>query len=161
MREINNKKYFTLLILITVSTLMFSALGFYWNFRYYHDNALYTLTTPSLATAMRGIHDGLYVTDLSSFHSDYAVDNLSVIPISWESGQPADSSAQPPVTGILSELYAAESQPAVQEEPEVYDFTTATDDYFADACFIGDSRTVGISQYSGIENATFLCKTSL
>ena len=33
MREINNKKYFTLLILITVSTLMFSALGFYWNFR--------------------------------------------------------------------------------------------------------------------------------
>ncbi|MCI8966059.1 MAG: hypothetical protein HFH75_00525 [Lachnospiraceae bacterium] len=161
MREINNKKYFTLLILITVSTLMFSALGFYWNFRYYHDNDLSPLTTPSLATAMRGIHDGLYVTDLSGFHSDYAVDNLSVIPVSWESGQPADSPAQPPVTGILSELYAAESQPAVQEEPEVYDFTTATDDYFADACFIGDSRTVGISQYSGIENATFLCKTSL
>ena len=49
----------------------------------------------------------------------------------------------------------------MNQEPQVYEFTTATEEYFADACFIGDSRTVGISQYAGIENATFLCKTSL
>lgn len=41
------------------------------------------------------------------------------------------------------------------------EFTTVTEDYFADAVFIGDSRTVGISQYANITNATFLCKTSL
>lgn len=46
-------------------------------------------------------------------------------------------------------------------EPVTYEFTTVDDSYFADAVFIGDSRTVGIENYSGIENATFLCKTSL
>lgn len=46
-------------------------------------------------------------------------------------------------------------------EPTQYSFSTTTEDYFEDAVFIGDSRTVGISEYSGIENATFLCKTSL
>lgn len=42
-----------------------------------------------------------------------------------------------------------------------FGFTTATDSYFSDAVFIGDSRTVGICEYSGIDNATFLCKASL
>lgn len=42
-----------------------------------------------------------------------------------------------------------------------YDFETVDDSYFADAVFLGDSRTVGIQTYSGIDNATFLCGTSL
>lgn len=42
-----------------------------------------------------------------------------------------------------------------------YEFTTAEEDYLDDALFIGDSRTVGISYYSGIENATFFCSTGL
>ena len=40
-------------------------------------------------------------------------------------------------------------------QPDTLDFTTATEDYFDDACFIGDSRTVGISEYSGIEMQPF------
>lgn len=48
-----------------------------------------------------------------------------------------------------------------QAKPVTYEFTTVDDSYFADAVFIGDSRTVGIESYSGIDNATFLCKTSL
>lgn len=40
-------------------------------------------------------------------------------------------------------------------------FTTVADNYFQDAVFIGDSRTVGIAQYADIPDATFLCKTSL
>lgn len=157
MRELNRKKYYTLLILILISTLLFSMLGCYWNIQYYHNENMYTPSTPPLATAMRGIHDQLYMTDLLSFHSSYAVDNLSVLPASASSDSP-----QQPLTGILSSLSAAAEQAAtMQEEPDTYEFTTATDDYFADACFIGDSRTVGISQYAGIENTTFLCRTSL
>lgn len=157
MKEINNRKYYILLILIAVSTLLFSALGWFWNLRYYHSEKLYTLSAPPLATAMRGIHDKLYMTDFLSLHSGYAVDNLSVNAAAGLSEQPAEAA----FTDILSPLSAAEPAADIHEEPEVYEFTTATDDYFADACFIGDSRTVGISQYSGIENATFLCKTSL
>ena len=49
----------------------------------------------------------------------------------------------------------------MSEDTRRYAFSTATEEYFEDAVFIGDSRTVGICEYSGIENATFLCKTSL
>lgn len=45
--------------------------------------------------------------------------------------------------------------------PKTYPFTRVDDSYFEDAVFIGDSRTVGIENYAGIDNATFLCKTSL
>lgn len=164
MREINNRKYYTLLILILVSTLLFSILGYYWNIQYYHNENVYTISAPPLSTAMRGIHDKLYMADLLSFHSDYAVDNLSIPSATVLSEQSTELSAettQPAFAGILASLSAVEQAAAVPEEPEVYEFTTVGDDYFADACFIGDSRTVGISQYAGIENATFLCKTSL
>lgn len=164
MKEINNKKYFTLLILLVMSSLLFSIIGYYWNIQYYHNENAHTLSSPPLSTAMRGIHDKLYIADLTSFHSDYAVANLSILPavLSPElSTEMSSGTTQPTFEGILSSLSEVEQTVAVQEEPEVYEFTTVTDDYFSDACFIGDSRTVGISQYADIENATFLCKTSL
>ena len=42
-----------------------------------------------------------------------------------------------------------------------YDYTPVKDKYFDDAVFIGDSRMVGMQDYSGLENATFLAKTGL
>ena len=43
-----------------------------------------------------------------------------------------------------------------------YGFTTVGEDYFDDALFIGDSRTVGLWEYAGMEErADFFCKTSL
>lgn len=44
---------------------------------------------------------------------------------------------------------------------EPLDFTAVDDTYFDDAVFIGDSRTVGICEYAGINNATFLGKTAM
>ncbi len=125
------------------------------------------MSTPPLASAMRGIHDKLYITDFASLIADYAVDNLSILSTDAQAEAPAAKTAQQPLSEIIStlspEAVTAPSGKAANmaDVPEVYEFTTATEDYFADACFIGDSRTVGISQYAGIENATFLCKTSL
>lgn len=43
-----------------------------------------------------------------------------------------------------------------------YEFTTVEEGYFDDALFIGDSRTVGLRDYSDIaEHADFYCETSL
>lgn len=43
-----------------------------------------------------------------------------------------------------------------------YEFQTVTEDYFNDAAFIGDSRTVGLLEYGGIEDrADFYAKISL
>ncbi len=50
-----------------------------------------------------------------------------------------------------------------QEEEIVYEFTDVDDDYFCDALFIGDSRTVGLSEYCEEldSRATFYSKVSL
>lgn len=43
-----------------------------------------------------------------------------------------------------------------------YEFKTVTMDYFDDALFIGDSRTVGLRNYTELaDHADFLCETSL
>ena len=48
------------------------------------------------------------------------------------------------------------------EEERTYEFCTVTEDYFNDAAFIGDSRTVGLFEYGGIEDrADFYAKISL
>lgn len=161
-----NQKSYTLLFLIVLSTCLFSILGHYWNIQYYRRVNSYTASTPPLTTAMRGLHDKLYLSDLSSFNTNYAVSNLIAPPAATQAESTDVVSS--PLTDIAADLdpsakgklfsVASDSLP---EEAQTYEFTTATEDYFADACFIGDSRTVGISQYAGIENATFLCKTSL
>lgn len=48
------------------------------------------------------------------------------------------------------------------EEPEGVSYQTVEDDYFADAVFIGDSRTVGLFEYGGLEEtSTFYASTGL
>ena len=42
-----------------------------------------------------------------------------------------------------------------------YDYQKVKKDYFDDAVFIGDSRIVGMNDYSGLTNATFFAKTGL
>lgn len=49
------------------------------------------------------------------------------------------------------------------ESPQkpVYEFTQAPEGYFDDALFIGDSRTVGLYEYGGIEGADFFATTGM
>lgn len=164
-----DKKSYLLSLLIILSAFICSMIGDYWNAQYYNDQNTYTLATPALATAMQGIHDKLYIADIFSLNAEYAVNNLSTLSASDldDTDLSADArllsgvnheSGTSSGTSFISGSAHTQTKPT---ESETYRFTTASDDYFADACFIGDSRTVGISEYSGIEGATFLCKTSL
>ena len=51
-----------------------------------------------------------------------------------------------------------ETQSPQETQPE---FTQAPEGYFDDALFIGDSRTVGLSEYGGIEGADFYATTGM
>lgn len=42
-----------------------------------------------------------------------------------------------------------------------YPFSTVDESYFRDAAFIGDSRTLGISDYAGFDEADFYCENSM
>lgn len=58
-----------------------------------------------------------------------------------------------------SEEMEGTEAPQEQVEPQ---FVTVDESYFDDALFIGDSRTVGLYEYAGLEErADFFCKTSL
>lgn len=55
--------------------------------------------------------------------------------------------------------HAASEETEGTEAPQ---FVTVDESYFDDALFIGDSRTVGLYEYAGLEErADFFCKTSL
>jgi len=172
-----NIKHLTLLILIILSTILFYFLGYYWNKQYYRSDSL------PLVAAMQGIHDKLYISDFYSMRAEYTVPSISIYDRTAATGaemlaallaQPAPAAPEPepeqaPDLDIdlasnpqqfLEYVLAASADPSANAE-RTYEFMTATDAYFRDACFIGDSRTVGINSYAGIENATFLCQTSL
>lgn len=46
-------------------------------------------------------------------------------------------------------------------EPEVYEFEVSDKEYFADALFIGDSRTVGLQLYGTLDNADYFATPGL
>lgn len=46
-------------------------------------------------------------------------------------------------------------------EQDTYQFETVKESYFDDALFIGDSRTVGLSEYSGWKNPTYFADVGL
>jgi hypothetical protein len=145
-----DKKSLILLLLIVFSSLIICAIGFYWN-------TLYELSDNPIAATMMGIHDKVYLGELNSRNVTLEASNLSIYPDEPELVQKALNLSEDDEDDGISVL----SEDNNQEDVTLYDFTTVDDDYFSDACFIGDSRTVGISKYAGIENATFLCATSL
>ena len=161
----NSIKHYILTFCILLSSLLFSLLGIYWNQVHYHEAESYSAKNPPLTTAMMGIHDGLLFqeSDTSpqgndSLLSEATATNITEETATTDSSLPLDISNSK--TNVLPETDIAITND-LTSVPETYSFTQVTDDYFQDAVFIGDSRTVGISEYSGIENATFLCKTSL
>lgn len=62
-----------------------------------------------------------------------------------------------PSTG--TENYSAETAPAVPAKK--LEFTQVDKSYFDDALFIGDSRMVGMQEYSGLTNATFYASVGM
>ncbi len=161
MKEITSiyahKKYpYVLPILLLFSTIVFSAIGYYWNITYYQNETVFAPDNPPVSVAMQGLHDGLYLKELKD-KSVYIADNLNIYYTSVASI--FDSVASCDNISILTTDTANATESSFIQQP--YAFTTAAEDYFNDACFIGDSRTVGISEYGNIEGATFLCKTSL
>ena len=146
MNSDNNVNPYVLTFCLLISSLFFSLLGGFWNEQHYHNN-ISSLEEPSLTVAMLGLHDGL----LFSGYTDTPCQPKAMSVLS-------SSTQDTCLSGIISDLY---NDGPAKEAAKILDFTKVSKDYFSDAVFIGDSRTVGICEYAGIDNATFLCKTSL
>lgn len=164
----NSIKHYLLPFSILLSSLFFTLIGAYWNQEHYHKAEAYSAKNPPLALAMMGLHDGLLFQDLDSatMEDEVFLAEASEISTVSEISSIAEEPAvlETSTATSIEEVFPESDLPLTESPvilPETYSFTPVTEDYFQDAVFIGDSRTVGISEYSGIENATFLCKTSL
>lgn len=78
-----------------------------------------------------------------------------------EESQP-DSAEQVQTDIPVQETVPAETAvPETTEPPTEAVFVESDSDYFDDALFIGDSRTVGISEYGTLKNADYFCSVGL
>lgn len=64
-----------------------------------------------------------------------------------------------PTSDVL-EVFVGKAE-AVDHSADPLPFVTVDKSYFDDALFIGDSRMVGLSEYSGIDNATYYAEVGL
>lgn len=77
----------------------------------------------------------------------------------WEVGSGSVVSVPGNQTGADGQSGGAGTEP--QPDAPTWYFGPAPEGYFDDALFIGDSRTVGLKEYGGLEQSTFYCSTGL
>lgn len=138
------------------------------------------LKVPVISLAFKGMRDGvfpwtapmddtaapddaLYSESTDGAETDGGGDETDI------GGQESGEGEEEADTSDLPRLFVSgnssfEEEEEEEEEEEItYEFTEVDDDYFSDALFIGDSRTVGLSEYCEPldERATFYSKVSL
>lgn len=74
---------------------------------------------------------------------------------------PENMDSQPQDPAVPGETEGEEASPEPEPEPEIV-IGRVEEDYFADALFLGDSRTVGLGQYGSLKDiATFYASTGM
>ena len=107
---------------------------------------------PFFVAMFKGVSEGMMPWDAFSYKGSGQDDNE-------ENVDPQELLKAENDQSDVSGNDVAEAEP----EEETYEFTEVTDDYFEDALFIGDSRTVGLSEYCEelSTRATFYAQVSL
>lgn len=174
-------------LLLAVSGLLFSLVGIIGRHSVYRGYEFDVIRRPFLSLMMEGIGkgvapweacgislfggnrvsetvtakvegDGQSIEDFAGMESVEAgktdVENGIGERVLAEAGESGNSMSVVDVSGVEA---AYET-----EEMAIYDFQVVPENYFNDAIFIGDSRTVGLFEYGGLEErADFFAKISL
>jgi hypothetical protein len=205
MKNMGEFKRCRLLVLLSVSTVALSLVGYLGKNNVYAGNSVDLIKSPQLAVVFEGMEQGKYPWDMLAFDSKQA--NATVSESSTpaveetaasaettaggETAASAETSASAEAT-VSAETTASETEGSVpgqessaangETSSEVADksvenkapveagekkregsdlFATVDESYFDDALFIGDSRTVGLSQYSGWKNPVYYANVGL
>ncbi|MBR4831095.1 MAG: hypothetical protein IKZ97_00540 [Butyrivibrio sp.] len=128
---------------------------------------------PLFSVMMRGFSDGIYPWEVYTKQAaseevvkEPPVEETTVAEKTQEPEVTAETTGEGTETGndiSGNSDVSGNDVPGDYEEEEVYEFQEVDDDYFEDALFIGDSRTVGLSEYVEAldTRATFYAKVSL
>ncbi len=143
-------RYCKITILILAGWVILSAIGFLGKNTVYSRYTIDVKKTPYFVLVMQGIHDGVY--PWSGEHES--------LWDKWEKLAEQRKDEEQILGTESSEIVAEGTENVVETETvteteEVKSFHPVDDSYFSDAVFIGDSRTVGLHDYGGLNDSTF------
>lgn len=128
--------------------------------------------TPYFVLVFQGVHDGIYPWDIGREKQDFGPQGERV----WAGASRGVGAATELVMEAETETTGTEAagaetagtemagtETAEQEatEEQEKEFTDVDESYFDDAVFIGDSRTVGLHDYGGLDQADFFATVGL
>ncbi len=128
--------------LLIITTALFTILTLVFKNTMYCSYHVNYMKEPALTALMQGAGDRKFPWD-----NTVLVSNTDTTPSTEES-----------VIETLSET--EEEEESLTDTNKIYTFENGSSSYFDDALFIGDSRTVGLHDYSNLSNATFYSKVS-
>lgn len=145
-----------------------SAIGYMGKDTIYRDYTEDVRKTPYFVLVLDGIRDGIYPWALKGEElAEQPLENpdfgqLPADPEETETEETVGTEAVPqaPETEASEQPTEALSPPEPLPPP-TKEFIAVGDDYFDDAVFIGDSRTVGLHDYGGLDQATFFATVGL
>lgn len=133
---------------------VFSVIGYLGKERIYKNYKQEVRTTPYFVSVLQGIHDGVYPWSGEKVNFWDPPEGESVAGV--DGTETADDGTEA-AEGMTE---AVEDATETVLEPQPKEFIEVEEDYFKDAVFIGDSRTVGLHDYSGLDT-TFYASVGL
>lgn len=144
-------------ILLAVGWLVLSAVGYMEKDDVYAGYTVDTRTTPYFELVFAGLHDGIY-----PWSAPQKQTVASEAETAGQGAQPGSASDQTvEAAGQPGEGGNGDAAGTAEEPPKPKEFVEVGDDYFVDALFIGDSRTVGLRDYGHMDNASFFASVGL
>uniref|UniRef100_UPI003FEEDD12 GDSL-type esterase/lipase family protein n=1 Tax=Roseburia sp. TaxID=2049040 RepID=UPI003FEEDD12 len=169
-------------VVVFLGWIVLSVIGYLGRDNIYKNYTIDIKKTPYFVLVFQGIHDGIYPwsAEPKDFWEKWNEQQGGTEPGSemvaeTEETQATEEITEAEETGATEEAGATEESGATErvdesvddtesvgetEKPEMKSFVDVDESYFEDAVFIGDSRTVGLQDYSGL-NATFYATVGL
>lgn len=169
-------------IVVFLGWIVLSVIGYLGRDNIYKNYTIDIKKTPYFVLVFQGIHDGIYPwsAEPKDFWEKWNEQQGGTEPGSemvaeTEETQATEEITEAEETGATEEAGATEESGVTErvdesvddtesvgetEKPETKSFVDVDESYFEDAVFIGDSRTVGLQDYSGL-NATFYATVGL
>lgn len=148
-------RYGKITILILGCWLLFSIVGFIGKDSIYSRYTINVKKTPYFVLVLQGIHDGVYPWSSEKQSLWERWEQLAEKEPYENPGESAAATEETAQQGETETVAATETLVPEEVEPPIREFHEVDNSYFSDAVFIGDSRTVGLHDYGGLDDSTF------
>ncbi len=148
-------RYGKITILILGCWLLFSIVGYMGKDSIYSRYTINVKKTPYFVLVLQGIHDGVYPWSSEKQSLWERWEQLAEKEPNENPGESVAATEETVKQDETETVTATETLVPEEVEPPIREFHEVDDSYFSDAVFIGDSRTVGLHDYGGLDDSTF------